>query len=103
LNDDYLQQIVELEKQARAVYETAVHEAEQLPIQAEADARALLEKTRAGAEAQAKQLLAQAQSKSESDNILNQARQETERMKTLARNHFDRAVGFVLDQLTGKE
>jgi vacuolar-type H+-ATPase subunit H len=103
LNDDYLQQIVELEKQARATYETAVREAEQLPAQTEASARALLEKARADAEAQAKQMLAEAQTKSESESILDQARQETERMKTLAMNHFDRAVVFVLDRLTGKE
>jgi vacuolar-type H+-ATPase subunit H len=103
LNDDYLQQVAELEKQARAIYDAAVEEAEQLPAQTEASARALLEKARADAEAQAKQMLAEAQSKSEGANILDQARQETERMKTLAMNHFDRAVVFVLDRLTGKE
>jgi vacuolar-type H+-ATPase subunit H len=103
LNDDYLQQVAELEKQARAVYDAAVEEAKQLPVKAEADARVLLEKARADAEAQAKKLLAEAQSKSESESILRQTRQETERMKTLAMNHFNRAVGFVLDQLTGRE
>ncbi|MFN2108944.1 MAG: hypothetical protein ACK2UI_04730 [Anaerolineae bacterium] len=103
MNDDYLQQIAELEKQARSIYDAAVEEAEQLPAQTEASAHTLLDKARADAEAQAKQMLAEAKRKSESESILQQANQETERMKTLAMNHFDRAVAFVLDRLTGKE
>jgi V/A-type H+-transporting ATPase subunit G/H len=105
VNEERVQQIVDLEQQAQAIYEAAVCEAEQLPAQAEKEVQALIEKTQAEAQAQARQMVAdaQAQAEAESARILEKAKQDAEHMKALAMGRFDRAVGFVLNRVTGRE
>jgi vacuolar-type H+-ATPase subunit H len=105
LNEERVQQIVDLEQQAQTIYEAAVREAEQLPAQAEKEVRVLVEKAQAEAQAQAGQLVAdvEAQAQAESARVLEQAKQDAERMKALSMGRFDRAVGFVLNRVTGRE
>jgi F0F1-type ATP synthase membrane subunit b/b' len=80
-----------------------MREAEQLPILAEQEAQAFIEKARADAEEQARQSVANAQAPAECARILAQAEEEVRRMEALAMSHFDRAVGYVLDQVAGRE
>jgi len=105
VNEERVQQIVDLEQRARAIYEAAVREAEQLPTQAEKEVRVLIEEARVEAQAQARQLVAdaEAQAQAESARVLEQAKQDAERMKALSMGRFDRAVGFVLNRVTGRE
>jgi V/A-type H+-transporting ATPase subunit G/H len=105
LNEERVRQIVDLEQRAQAIYEKAVREAEQLPAQAEKEVRVLIEKAQSEAQTQARQLVAdaEAQAQAESARVLEQAKQNAERMKALAMGHFDRAVGFVLNRVTGRE
>jgi vacuolar-type H+-ATPase subunit H len=105
VNEERIQQIADLEQQAQAIYEAAVREAEQLPTQAEKEVRDRVEKAQAEAQAQARQLVAdaKAQAEAESGRVLEQAKQDAERMKALAMGRFDRAVGFVLNRVTGRE
>jgi F0F1-type ATP synthase membrane subunit b/b' len=103
LNEKLIQQAYEIERQAQATHEAAVREAEQLPIQAEQEAQALIEKARTDAQEEARQLVANAQAPEECARILAQAEEEVRRMEALAMSHFDRAVGYVLDRVVGRE
>ena len=103
MNEERVRQILDIESQAQAIYQEAVHKAEDLPDQAEREAQTIIEKARKDAHAQAQQLLDQAQAQDACDSILHRARDEAEHMENLARSHFDRAVGYVLDRLAGKE
>jgi len=47
LNEKNIQEVLEIEKQADAIHEAALHEAQQIPVQAEQEAQALIEKARA--------------------------------------------------------
>jgi len=61
LNEERVRQILEIEKQAQDIHDAAVREAEQLPIQAEKEARAIIEKARIEAQEEARRLIANAQ------------------------------------------
>jgi regulator of protease activity HflC (stomatin/prohibitin superfamily) len=103
LNEKLVQQVLEIEKRAQAIYDTAVREAERLPAQAEKEAQTLIEEAQADAKEQARQLIAAAQTQDESARILKQAEEKAERMESLAKSHFDHAVSYVLDRVASKE
>jgi vacuolar-type H+-ATPase subunit H len=102
-NRNRIQQVLEIEKQAQAVHDAAVREAEQFPIRAEQDAKALIEKAKAAAEEEARQLIAKAQSEEESARILAQGQEEVRRMEVVAMSNSDRALHYVLDRVAGRE
>jgi vacuolar-type H+-ATPase subunit H len=103
LNEQRIRQVLEIENQAQAIHEAAVHDAEQVQKQAEQEAQALVEKSRAEAQEEARRLVADAQASEEGARILAQTEEKSRQMETLAAKHFDRAVGYVLDRLTGRE
>jgi vacuolar-type H+-ATPase subunit H len=103
LNEQRIRQVLEIEKQAQAIHEAAVRDAEQLQKQAEQEAQILVEKARAGAQEEAQHLAADVQARDECARILAQSEDKSRRIETLAAEHFDRAVGYVIDRLVGKE
>jgi vacuolar-type H+-ATPase subunit H len=104
LNEEQIEKVLEIERQAQAVYDAAVGEAEQLPVQAETEAQALLKKARTDAQAESRRLIAeaQAQAQDESARIVKKAEKEAERAEALAIRQLDHAVSYVLDQVAGK-
>jgi V/A-type H+-transporting ATPase subunit G/H len=102
-SEEHIQQVLEIESQARAIYEAAEREAEQLPRQVEQEAQALIEKARTDAQEEARRLVANAQAPEECARILSQAEEEVRRTEALALSHFDRAVAHVLDRVVGRE
>jgi vacuolar-type H+-ATPase subunit H len=103
LNEKRIQQVLEIEKQAHTIYETAVKEADQLPIQAEIAAQALIDQARSSADAEARQMIASAQAEKENSQILTEAEEKIKQTDALAASHFDRAVAYVLSRTAGKE
>jgi vacuolar-type H+-ATPase subunit H len=103
LDDKRIQQVLDIEKQADGVYQLAISKAAQLPLQAEKDAQALLEKTRADANAEAKQIIAKAKSEEESDQITSDAQGRVHKMESNATVNLDRAIGYVLARVVGRE
>ena len=101
-NRNRIQQVLDIEKRAQAIHDAAVHEAEQYPLRAEQDAQTLIEKTKADAEEEARQLIARAQAEEESARIMAQAEEEVRRMEVLGMSNFERAVSFVLDRVAGR-
>jgi vacuolar-type H+-ATPase subunit H len=103
LNEKNVQQVLEIEKQAQAVYETAVNEAKEIPLQAEQEAQMIVEKARAEAEAQAHQMIESAQSERETARIMAEAEEKVHRAEAVAKSNFKRAVADVLCRVVGKE
>jgi len=102
LNEKNIQQVLELEKEAQAIYEAAIREAQQIPVDAEKEAQALIEKTRTDAQAEAQQLIAKAKSGEETAQILAQAEEKVRQFETLATGNLDHAVSYVIARVVGK-
>ncbi len=103
MDDKSIQQVLEIEKQAQEIHEAAKIEAEQLPIKAEAEAQALLDKTRREAEEEARKMISSVKAEAESKRIIAESEEAMRRNDALAKTNFDRAVAFVLTRIAGKE
>ncbi len=103
LKDQRIQEILEIEKDAQAIYEAAVKDAEQLPVQAEKEAQAMIAKARADAEEEARKMLEMAKAENEIGKISADAEEKVKRTEKLAAANFHRAVSYVLNRVVGKE
>jgi vacuolar-type H+-ATPase subunit H len=103
MKEDRIQQVLEIENQAREIHEAAVREAEQLIKQADQEAQDLIEKANTDAQEEARRLVANAQAKEEIERILSEAEDKVKHSKDLAKGNLDRAVGYVLDRVAGRE
>lgn len=103
MNDERVQQVLQIEKQAQEIFDSATRDAEQLLIQAEQEAEILIEKARTSAQEEARQLVAKADAKEERERILAESEENINRTNNLAKGHLDRAVGYVLDRVAGRE
>jgi len=103
MDEKRIQEVLKIEKQAQDIYDAALREAEQLPVLANQESQSLIEKTRTDAEAEARRLVANAEAKEECARILADAEDKSNRMKGLAMSHMERAVGYVLDRVAGRD
>jgi vacuolar-type H+-ATPase subunit H len=103
MNDQNIQEVLKLEKKARSVYDNAVHEAEQLPVQAEQEAQAFIEKSRADAQNEARELISKAEAKEDTSQILAEAEEKANQMEAAAKKNSDKAVAYVLKQIVNRE
>ena len=103
MNENRIQQVLEIEKQAQEIHDTAVRDAQQLPVIAEQEGQSLIADARAKAEAEARAIIAKAQAEEETARILSQAEKKNRESEVKAMSNFDRAVAFVLDRVTSKE
>jgi vacuolar-type H+-ATPase subunit H len=103
MNDQNIQAVLKLEKKARLVYDTAVREAEQLPVQAEQEAEAFIEKARLDTQNEARELISKAEAKEEASRIMAEAEEKAKQMEAAAKKNFDKAVAYVLKQVLNRE
>ena len=103
MNENRIQQVLEIEKQAQDMHETAIRDAQQLPISADQESLAVMEKARADAQQEARELIAKAQAKEETTRILVTAEEKNHQVEALAMSNFDRAVNYILDRVIGRE
>jgi vacuolar-type H+-ATPase subunit H len=103
MNEKHIQQILVIEKQAQEVYQSAIKEAELLPVQAEKDAQKLLEQTRLDAENEARQMIEKAKSEDEVANVLAEAEKQVQHNDLIAARNIDRTVSFVINRVVGRE
>jgi len=103
MNENRIQQVLEIEKQAQEIHETALRDAQQLPISADQESQVILEKARTGAQEEARQLIANAQAEEETTRILAEAEKKNRQVEALAMSNFDRAVNYILDRVIGRE
>ena len=73
------------------------------PILAEQEAQAMIEKAKANAVEEARQLVANAEAKDECARIQAEADEKVSRAKSLSASHFESAVAHVIDRVIGRE
>lgn len=103
MNEKRIQQVLDIEKQAQNVYDEAVNEAKQIPLQAEQEAQAMIDSARAEAEEEARKIVEQAKSDTETRRILEEAEEKVNKAEQLAKQNLNRAVTEVLSIIAGKE
>ena len=103
LIEETVNQLREIEEKAQAFYESTIQEAKKLPIDAEEDARKIQSQLHQEIEAETKRILEEAQDDSEGQKILQQAEEDAKRKETLAMNHYDRAVNYILHRIVGRQ
>ncbi len=103
MNENRIRQVLDIEKRAQENYQAALNEAQRLPAQAEQDSQELLNKSRAEAQEEARQIVAKAKAEGDVDRILAEAEEKNRQIEARAMSNFDRAVNYILDRVTGKE
>jgi hypothetical protein len=103
VNEQRIMQVLDIERQAQGLHENARRTAEQLQLQAAAEAQSLIDRARAAAREEAQQLTCGDQASDECARILAQNDEKNHRMESLAAVHFDSAVSYVLNRIVGRE
>lgn len=103
MNEKRIQEVIDIEKQADEIYDKAVSEAQRIPLQAEKEAKEIIEKAKLEAEKEAQQILASAEAKDECNKILSETEKEIEHSQAMAKRNFDRAVTYVISRVVGRE
>ncbi len=101
MNEKLIQQVLQVERQAQEIRDQAIHKAEQLPVLADQEAQLLIEKAKADAQKEARQILSKAQAEEETARILAQAKEKNHQLEALAMSNFDRAVTYVVQRIVG--
>jgi len=103
MNDERIQQVIAIEKEAQQIQDAAVRDSEQLLMLANQEVDKIIEQAQKEARLAAQQLVAEAQAKEESTRILNEVEEKIKQAQNLSGKNFDRAVTYVLDRVIGKE
>jgi len=102
MSEKRIQQVLEIERHAQEIHDGALRDAQQLPILAEQDAQAMMEKSLAEVREEARKLVSKAQAEEEVARILAQVEDKNRQDEALAMSNFDRAVAYILERITGK-
>jgi hypothetical protein len=102
VNEKHIQQVLEIEKRAQEIHEAAMKEAQQLPVIAEQEAQALIEKAQAEAHQEARDMVSKVQADEEGGRILAEIEEKNKQLDATAMNNFDRAVAYVLERVIGR-
>ena len=102
MNENRIQQVLEIEKQAQEIHEAAMREAQQLPVMAEQEAQELIEKVRSEAQQRAREIVSEVKADEESARILSETEEKNKQLEALAMNNIDRAVTYVLERVIGR-
>ncbi len=102
MNEKRIEQVMQIENQAQQMLDAAKQDAARLPVEAEREAREIIERARAEAQAAAQQMIAQAADQGATAKILADAEKKIRDSEGVAKRNFDRAVGYVLDKMLGK-
>ncbi len=103
MDDKRIQQVIDIEKKADAVYQSAISQATRLPLQAENEAQDLIAQARVQAEEEAHTLIEKAAAGEESEQISSDATERVNKMETLASMNLGRAITYVLARVVGRE
>ena len=102
MNEKQIQQVIEIEKRAQELHDAAVKEAQQLPVIAEQEAQGLIEKAKAEAEQESREMLSKVQADEEGTRILSEVEEKSGQFESVAVSNLDRAVEYVLERVIGK-
>ena len=102
MNEKRIREVIEIERQAEEMLAAAKREAEQLPIQAEAEAGNVIDQARASAKVEAGKILEQARAGGEAAEILSKTKVRMGEAEKLADVNLEKAVNYVLERVTGR-
>ena len=102
MNDKYIQQVLEIEKQAQELLEKAQREAQDLPRAAEQEAQALIDRAKAEAQEEARRIIGGAQSGDQANEVLADVERNNKSIEEKANANFDKAVAYVLERVIGR-
>ncbi len=102
MNEKRIEQVLEIEKQAQDILNAATREAEQIPAQAEQEARDIVERARSQAQEEANQMLGKAQAEDETAGILSKADEKNRETEKRAMQNMDKAIAYILERVIGK-
>jgi vacuolar-type H+-ATPase subunit H len=102
MNEKHIQQVLEIERQAKEVQEKAKREAHELPVKAEQEAQSLIAKARADAQEEARKMIAGVQADDASVQVAADLASKNSEFEAKARNNFNKAVAFVLERVIGR-
>ena len=102
LNEKHTQKVLEIEKRAQELHDAALKEAQQLPVLAEQEAQALIEKSKVEAQQQAREMVSQVKADEESARILGEVEEKNKKFEAMAMSNSDRAVNYVLERVIGR-
>ncbi len=102
MNEKRIEQVLEIEKQAQDILNAATRDAEQIPAQAEQEARDIVERARFQAQEEANQMLGKAQAEEETAAILSKADEKNRETEKRAMQNMDKAVAYILERVIGK-
>jgi vacuolar-type H+-ATPase subunit H len=103
VNEKRIEEVIDIEKQADEIFNKAVSEAQQIPQQAEKEAKEMIENARLEAEKEAQKILASADAKSECEGIISEAESKIDHNQALSKLNFDRAVTYVISRVLGQD
>ena len=103
MNKQKVQQILQIEASAQEIHNTAQQEAKKLVLDAQAEVDKLREQMYLDVKHETEKILNQAQSTEKRSRILNQSKRDVEKKEQLAKQNFDKAVRFVLDQIAKQD
>jgi len=102
MNNKYIQQVIEIEKQSQEIHEKARREAQELPVLAEQESQALIEKAKAEAQEEARKIVAEAQAQDSAKDILAEIERKNSEIEAKANSNLDKAVAYVLERVIGR-
>ena len=102
MNNKYIQQVLEIEKQSQEIQEKAQREAQELPRLAEQEAQALIEKAKAEAQEEARKIVAEAQGQDTANDIVADVERKNSEIEAKANANLDKAVAYVLERVIGR-
>lgn len=102
-NIKLIEKVLEIERQADHIHEKAIQDAKGLPVKAEQDAAAMIDKARKAAQDEASRMVDQAKVQEQSADILDESAKNIQHVETLASSNFNRAVSYVIARVIGRE
>ena len=102
MNDKRIEQVLDIEKQAQEILDSATRNAEQLPARAEQEAQAMIAQARAEAEAEARKIIEAAGAEAQAKDIASSMAKTSSEAEVKAKANLDKAVEYVLERVIGK-
>ena len=103
MNEKRIQELLEIEKQAQQILQSAVHEAEQVPAAAEREAQELIQSTRESARREAQEIIQKAQADDVMGSVMSKMQDKIRKSQEQAATNLERAVVYVLERVAGAE
>ena len=102
MKEDRIQQVLDIEKQAKEIQEQAKRKAQEIPVKAQQEAQEIIAKAKAEAHEEARKMIESVQSRGQPDQAGLDEGSKNSEFEASAKKNFDKAVAFVLERVIGR-